>query len=350
MKKSMQTLLSMVLVCTIFLSNCRAPIVKSDDSATNEIPVELAPITTEEITLPIKGSGLLSSDKEARLSFKIGGIIDRIYVEEGQAVRKGQLLARLDLTEINAKVTQAQNAVDKAQRDVQRIQNLYKDDAATLEQVQDLTTLQKVAKEDLRIAQFNQKYAEIRAVSNGKIVQKMMNEGELIGPGTPVFFMNDTNNQEWTLAIGIADKDWARLRKGDRATISLGAYPELTFTGKVIRLAEGVDPSNGTYQVDIQVNPNHKKVAKGMFATAEIFPNDAQVYRTIPVESLVDAHGQEGYVFVPNTDSTVMRQPVEIAFIRAERVALRRGIENVDAVVSVGAGFLNEFSKIRLPQ
>ena len=90
----------------------------------HEIAVELEPVVQKAIGQPITWSGLIFSDTEARLSFKIGGIIERIYVEEGQSVRKGQLLAKLDLTEISAQVTQALNGMEKAERDLQRIQNL----------------------------------------------------------------------------------------------------------------------------------------------------------------------------------------------------------------------------------
>ena len=142
------------------------------------IVVKLRPVTTTRYAPVLKYSGTMASTAEARLSFKIGGIISKIYVKEGDHVVKGQLLATLDLTEINAQVQQASQGVEKVQRDVNRVKNLYNDTVATLEQVQNATTQLQVAEESLRITRFNQQYAQIRATESGIILKKLMNEGE----------------------------------------------------------------------------------------------------------------------------------------------------------------------------
>src|SRR5581483_2717579 len=118
-------------------------------------------------------------------------------VKEGDHIIKGQLLATLDLTEINAQVQQAAQSVEKVQRDVNRVKNLYNDTVATLEQVQNTNTQLSVAEENLRIARFNQQYAQIRATENGTILKKLMNEGELAAAGAPVFAMNGTAGNDW---------------------------------------------------------------------------------------------------------------------------------------------------------
>jgi multidrug efflux pump subunit AcrA (membrane-fusion protein) len=100
------------------------------------IAVKVQPVTTTRYAPVLKYSGTMASTAEARLSFKIGGIVSKIYVKEGDHVVRGQLLATLDLTEINAQVQQASQGVDKVQRDVNRVKNLYNDTVATLEQVQ----------------------------------------------------------------------------------------------------------------------------------------------------------------------------------------------------------------------
>ena len=92
--------------------------IRKSDSDIPVVPVKLTPVSTVVRAEPIVASGLVSSAKEARLSFKVGGIINQMFVEEGQSVRKGQLLATLNLTEIDAQVNQAQLANEKAERDL----------------------------------------------------------------------------------------------------------------------------------------------------------------------------------------------------------------------------------------
>src|SRR5258708_754640 len=143
--------------------------------ADETIAVKLQPVTTANKGKILQYSGLIASNSEARLSFKIGGIISRIYVKEGDHVSAGQLLATLDLTEINAQVQQASQNLEKSQRDETRANNLYRDTVASLEQVQNAHTQTTIATEGLRIAHFNQQYAQIRASCNGAILQKPMN-------------------------------------------------------------------------------------------------------------------------------------------------------------------------------
>jgi len=337
-----------MVLAALTLVGCAEGNKANEDSGTHDIPVSLSMVSEKELALPVKGSGLISSETEANLSFKIGGILDKVYVEEGDRVRKGQLLARLDLTEINAKVVQAQNAQDKAQRDLERVKNLYAEDAATLEQVQDLTTLNEVTAQELRIAQFNRRYAEIRAISNGIVVRKMMNEGELLNPGTPVFFMNDTTADQWKLEMGVSDKDWARLKIGDQAIIEVDAYPDTLFKGEVIRLSQGADPANGSYTIEVSLRPNGKKFATGMFAKALIDPEKKHTYKIVPVEAIVNANGTEGYVFVMQGETKVKKLPVSIAFFDGDQVAISKGLEQVDQVVTAGTGFVNEYVTVKI--
>jgi len=101
---------------------------------TDVTTVKLVTVNTESVQDSILAAGLVTTEQEANLSFKIGGVIDRIYVREGQTVSQGELLASLKVTEINTQLDQANLALDKAQRDYSRAGNLYKDSVGTLEQ------------------------------------------------------------------------------------------------------------------------------------------------------------------------------------------------------------------------
>ena len=96
------------------------------------IPVKLIELNGEASRGFVTASGTLSTESQARLSFKIGGVIDRNLVKEGERVRHGQLLATLKSTEISAQVNQVRLQVEKAKRDFNRVQNLYRDSVATL--------------------------------------------------------------------------------------------------------------------------------------------------------------------------------------------------------------------------
>ena len=116
-------------------------------------------------------------------------MIRSIACREGQRVRKGQRLAEIEQTEINAQVEQARQAYEKAQRDVERGERLYGDKVISLEQLQDLRTQTAVAEAGLNSAEFNWNYAAIVAPRDGTVLRRLAEERELVAAGSPVIVL-----------------------------------------------------------------------------------------------------------------------------------------------------------------
>src|ERR1700759_1508126 len=147
----MQRLLSYLLILSsvITIASCAArtePIRKKESTA---IPVKVLPVIQYNGLEKIPVSGQFTTDDEVMLSFKTTGIISKIFVKEGDAIKKGQLLATLNLTETDANLQQVQLAYDKAGRDLQRLNNLYNDSVATLEQGQNAKTTRDLIAQQL---------------------------------------------------------------------------------------------------------------------------------------------------------------------------------------------------------
>lgn len=312
------------------------------------ISVRTVKVEQKTVTHDIVGSGMLSSKAESRPSFKTGGVIAKIYVKEGDNINAGQLLATLDLTEINSQVAQAQFNVDKTERDRQRVKNLYADTVATLEQLQNATTGAEVAKRTLDIAHFNQRFSEIRAAKSGKILKKLMNEGELAGPGMPLFVINEAASSDWVVRVGVSDRDWAALRVGNTATLAFDAYPNQTFNGRISKLADYADPMSGTFEVEITATPQgNTRFVLGMYAHVKMHPSSASVMTVVPIEALVEGNGTEGVVFAPNGAGGVVRVPVKIGFIGNKEIGVS-GLGRVTEVITEGSSYLTEKSKIKI--
>lgn len=311
------------------------------------VPVKLTPVTSVVRAEPVVASGLVSSAEEARLSFKVGGIINRMFIDEGQPVRKGQLLATLDLTEIDAQVSQAQLANEKAGRDLGRIKSLYADTAATLEQLQNATTGQSASKQALTIAQFNRNYAQIRASVDGTVTRKVTNAGEYVAAGASVYLISGNRRADWVVRVGVSDKDWARLQPGNRATVRLDAYPDQTFNGTISELAQAADPVNKLYEVEVSISPGTAKFAPGLFANVTLTPARSRAYAVVPVEAIVEGNGKDGFVYVVANDrKKVKKIPVQIGYIDGSNVLLTNGLSGVKQVVTAGSAFLTEESMV----
>ncbi|MGH7545659.1 MAG: efflux RND transporter periplasmic adaptor subunit, partial [Gemmatimonadota bacterium] len=153
------------------------------------LPVRAAPVVEAEVSPPIVATGTLGPKEEIALSFKVGGVIERIAVDAGETVRAGATLAALDLREIGAAVARAQSAAEKAERDLARAGRLYADSVVTLAQLQDAETAAEVARADLEAARFNRRYAVITAPAAGVILRRSAEPGETVAPGATVLVL-----------------------------------------------------------------------------------------------------------------------------------------------------------------
>lgn len=318
-------------------------------SVTDTIPVKVMSIERSKESAPVIASGQFTTDDETYLSFLTGGIIRQLLVKEGDRIRKGQLLATLDLTAINAMVSQARIGLEKAKRDLLRAQNLHKDGFATLEQVQNAQTAVDIAEQQLQSAEFNLKYSEIRAVEDGFVLKRFVNQGQLVSTGTPVFQTNGAGDGKWYLKVGVSDREWNAIRVGDEAEITSEALGKRRIKAVVSRKAESSDPYTGTFAVDLTVQGEKElRLASGMFGKAHISASEKSAGWSIPYAALLDGNAGEGFVFVTDDRKTVKKVKVRIASVRQKSVVISSGLENHHMLIVSGSPYLSENSLISI--
>lgn len=312
------------------------------------LAVEVQPVMRKSLSEPIVASGVLSSKSEMKLAFKTGGMIRKMYVQEGQFVKEGQLLAELDLSEIDAQVRQAKLGLEKSERDLERVKKLYADEATTLTNVQDATTGSDVAKQNVQVAEFNQKLSRIYAPVSGRILRKIAEQGELITPFSPTMILG-TGESAYIVNVGLADRDVVKVKIGDPATIYLDAYPNEPFQAKITQIAQTVNPATGTFEVELQIQGNGKKLISGFVAKAEISTEKGASTLAVPIESLVEADKNQAFVYMLSLDNqTVNKVLVTIGSIFGNDVALLSGLTEGSKIVTKGANFLSDKSKVRV--
>lgn len=310
------------------------------------IPVKIIQLERSLDKVTIKASGQLTTDDETMLAFKTGGIISAVLVKEGDQVKKGQVLATLDLTEINALVAQARHGFEKAQRDFSRVTNLYKDSVATLEQMQNAETGLAVAREQLEAATFNKSFSQIHAQADGYVLRKFANAGQIVGPGDPVLQTNGAIEGKWVLKIGVSDKQWASVKIGNTASVKADAFPEKEFEAVVTRKSETADRLTGAFTIELQIKDREAKFASGMFGTAEIVSEEAQPSWSVPFEAVLDANDNEGFVFVTNDNKTAIRKSVIIESFDENSIRVSKGLEDATSLIISGSAYLSDKSPI----
>jgi RND family efflux transporter MFP subunit len=322
----------------------------SDTEATRATLVRVAAATSGPAAPVIRTNGMLVNKDELKLSFKVGGVVSRITVQEGQRVKRGQRLAEIEQVEINAQVEQAKQVADKAQRDVARAEKLYADHLISLNQLEDLRTQAAVSNAALQSAEFNWGYASIVAPQDGTILRRLIQERELVGAGTPVLILG-AQDRGYVVRVGLADREIVQVRIGDAAEVELDAHPGEKFPAQITEVASGADDRGGMFQVELRLQPTKLRLASGLVAKVSIIPASAsageRVY--VPIASIVEGDGRRANVFVLETANGVpvaKRRSVDVAFIDGVNVAIGKGVAVGEKIVTDGALYLQDGEQV----
>lgn len=334
-----------VLLGAVFIAGCRN---ETEKKAVVQVPaVNVTDVSSETVSIPVQSGGILLPTEEMRLSFKTGGIVMQVMAEEGERVMKGDVLATLNLSEINAQVDLARSGFDKAQRDYNRARNLHADSVATLEQMENAATALSVARSNLEIARFNQTHSKITAPDNGIILKQFVRQNELVAPGYPVFLFG-TSGKNWKVKTGISDRDIVKIIIGDSAVVTTDAWPGVSFPAIVEQIGEMADPLTGTYDTELLLMDKGYRLAAGFVVSVRIFPSDTESLMLVPVESVVEADGETGYVFSVDDSSRVHKIRVRVLTLLGDKAAIRSENRQLSRIVTGGAAYLRDGESVRI--
>jgi RND family efflux transporter MFP subunit len=339
------SLIVSLLGAAALLTACGAP---SAETAARPTPVRVQPAITGPATPPIATNGTVATKDEMRLSFKAGGIIKSITVHEGDQIKKGDKLAEIELTEVNAAVEQAKQLAEKAQRDLDRGERLYADQVISLEQLQDLRTQASVTRAQLRSAEFNRGYSAITAPHDGVVLRKLAEEREVVPAGATILIVG-ARERGYVVKAALSDREVVQLKLGDPAEIRMDAYPGQTIAGTISEIAGAADERTGMFPVEVRFDSVPVRLASGLVAKVKLHPAAGRTNRLtyVPIAAVVEGDGDRASVFVVSGDR-VKRRPVRIAFIAPDSVALAEGLQPGERVVTDGALYLQDDERIEV--
>ncbi len=150
------------------------------------------------------------------------------------------------------------------------------------------------------------------------------------------------------MKLGITDAEWAAVQAGEKATVTIDAFPGKKFPGVLFRKSLAADPNSGALTVELKLDLQGSHPAIGMFAKATIFPVKGKTLQHIPYDALVEADGNAAFVFVPDGATRVKRIPVTIESFDNNQVYIRSGLENITEVIVSNSAFLNENATIHI--
>lgn len=360
--------------------------------------VEVATVTLGAVGDHLVGSATVESEAQASLVPETQGVVTGIFVEEGDRVTKGQLLAVLASPALEGGYERAAAELERATREAEIAERLYAQGALARAELdaarQALRTARLAADEASRTRGFTRLESPIA----GTVAQKNLRYGEVAG-GQPAFVIVDLDRLR--VVVNLPERDLARVRPGLPATL-VSAYDEtLTATGKVLRVAPVIDSASGTFRVTVAVDPGQATLRPGQFVSTRIEVDRHENVLTVPRRALVWEEGK-AYVYLvreltpeeleketeaakkearmarkgggpgggggfsfafggedeeerkptmlPGPQRKAVRVAVEVGYQDGELAEVKSGVKAGDPVVVVGTEALRDGARVRLPE
>ena len=313
------------------------------EAAAAAVPVEAATVERRDISSFIETHGTLEAENEVDLVGRVSAPIVELRTEEGMAVGKGQLLARLDEAELRAQLEISRVALAEATQAWQRAERLNESSLISPEEYEQARTRFETARAQLETNQIQLGYTEVRAPFAGLIVARYVDFAEQISPGSPMFRLSDFD--PLLCPIQVPERDLGRLAIGQSAYLEVEAFPGERFDAEVLRIRPVVDAATGTVRVTLTVE-GRGKLRPGMFADVFVETDRRRGVLVMPKAALsVDSIGDTVYVV---GDGVAVRREVELGFAEGDFVEAVTGLAAGERVVVVGQDGLSDGTPIQV--
>lgn len=256
------------------------------------VSVRVLTVAEQKIASQVEVVGTVQAVERAVIAAKITGTIADMPIVLGSRVKEGDLLVKISVEEISARVLQAQAQLSQAKRNLEREEKLLKKKATTTETVKSMRDMFTVAQAGFREAQTMLDYATITAPFDGVVTRKITYAGDLATPGAPLLQLE--NNKDLQVVIGVPEGLVANINLGDMLSIKVPAVGVQT-RGTVAEIAPTTDPLSRTSAVKVNIEQNDN-LRTGQFARVSL-PGSEVRSLFVPLSAIVP-FGQMDKVFV----------------------------------------------------
>jgi RND family efflux transporter MFP subunit len=325
----------MAATAALALTACHRPAAHKPAAAPDLPPaqVRVQTVGSESHTAAEEVIGTVRSRTRIVVEAKVSGRIEALPVTLGQRVKTGDLLVRLDVREVQAKLDQALALRRQAERDLERFANLLKQEALTQAEYDAMEARQRVAQAAVAEAETMLSYAKVIAPGDLVVARKLAEVGDLASPGRPLLELEDPNALR--LEADVPEALIGRIQAGARLPVMVAALAS-PLEGTVAEVAPSADPGSRTFQVKLDLPPT-PGLRAGQFGRVAVPLGTVPTLR-VPAAAVV-VRGQMEIVFVATNQTAVLRL-VKTGRRFSDSVELVSGVNPGEQVVVDGAAAL----------
>ncbi|WP_418637498.1 efflux RND transporter periplasmic adaptor subunit [Winogradskyella sp.] len=341
-----------------FVTSCGSEDKKVIEDNTPAISVKTSRVEANTNSPFLAVSGKIQAVNSADLSTRMMGYVNKVHVNVGDKVKKGQLLVSInnaDLqakrAQVNAGISEATAAFNNAQKDYNRFKNLFADNSASQKEMDDITANFEMAKARLESAnqmkneinaQFT--YSNITAPFNGTITSKNVEAGDMANPGAPLISIETPGHFE-VMAM-VPESEISAIKKGITVDVLVKSINQ-TLKGKVAEVSTSAKNTGGQYLVKIDLDKTEVNILSGMFTTVQ-FPVErkaATAMVLIPSDVII-TNGQLSGVYTVSQSNTALLRWLRLGRTFGDQVEVLSGLNADEAYIVSAEGKLYNGAKI----
>ncbi len=318
------------------------------------VPVEVAATQRAEMAALYTGTAPVESDRKAFVMPKVQGEIRLVLADEGERVRAGQVLARLDGDRLRLEVALNEATMRKLERDYQRNLELQQKGLVSATAIDNLKYELEAAKASWDLARLQLSYCDIRSPINGTVTQRLdvVKVGNTVTPvggviesaDSSLFVVEDLDTL--MLRVNVPERELAKLSVGQVAELRFDAVPDRTFTGKISLISPYVNADTATFAARIRVTETGGLLRPGMFARVAIVYERKPDALQIPRTALLDGDGPPK-VFVVK-DGKADERAVKLGLTNGAWIEVTDGLKDGEQVIVVGQGAVKPGTAVRV--
>jgi RND family efflux transporter MFP subunit len=306
-------------------------------------PVELFTVNQGHISTFLQTTATLEARNMATLVAQKQGQVTALYVEEGDWVNKGAVLATLDDAEATVGLERAEVNLEVARRDAERATALLERDLISEKEKDDYHLALRTAEVELEQRKFEYSQTRLTAPFSGRVSERLINLGETVTIGRQCFSVVDFHPLRARLYF--PERELARVEVGQEATLKVDTHPGHEFAARVALVNPVIDETNGTFKVTLEIPNSTGALRPGTFARVLVKTGEFANAVLMPKRGVLTEDGED-YVFVARSD-TVDRVPVTVGAIEGDTAQILTGLAPGDSVVTIGQGGLKPGAKIK---
>ena len=308
------------------------------------VPVEVAAVKSGDISAYFTGTATVEAEEETGVVAKVSGVVEKIFVEEGDFVKAGTVLAKLDDEMIAVQLEQAKADMRKQENNYERNQNLHDKSLVSTEVFQQVKFEYERQKAAYDLAELSLKYTSIKTPISGVVAERKVKVGNMVLQNENIFRVSGLD--PLIAILHVPERQLERMRDGQKAVLHIDALGGIDFSGYIKRISPVIDSGTGTVKVTLEINDPTGRIRPGMFARVKIIYN-VHAGTTLASKDAIIDEDRESSVFVVQ-DSTAYKRSVVLGYTNTTHVEILEGLMPGDTIVTTGKSSLKDSTRVEI--